>query len=171
MTVCLHPRMYIRAACYFGARFGSVGAMRGLGMVVTAWACRAGLAPHQHSIFLGAASRRLLSGGGGRRGGGTGARVGSDFHKTKKLINNKQIAIHLNRQILSSDTETLCGIIKARAEDFNHVNVATALRKALEAPRHRVPRDIMGILELKPQEVANTVWAYATIGRKPVMPG
>ena len=49
----------------------------------------------------------------------------------------------------SSDTEPLCGIIKTRAADFNHVvDVATPLGKALEAPRHRVPREIMDILGL-----------------------
>jgi len=134
--------MYIRAACYLGARFGCVGA-RGLDMVVTGWAS------HGHRVFLGAASRRLLCAEpvSPPLRGGTGGRVGSDFHKTKKLINNKQIAILLNRQILSSDTDTLCGIIKTRAADFNHVNVATALRKALEAPRHLVPEEIWAILE------------------------
>ena len=59
----------------------------------------------------------------------------------------EQIAIDLNKQILSSDTERLHTIIKTRAADFNHVNVATALRKALEAPRHLVCKEIMNILE------------------------
>jgi hypothetical protein len=105
-------------------------------------------------------------GGGGRGVGGTGGGVGSDFHKNKKMISNKQIAIDLNKHILSSDTETLCAIIKTRAADFDHINVATALRKALEAPRHLVPKKIMDILEesaLKnmetfgPQEIASSL--------------
>ncbi len=89
----------------------------------------------------GAAKRLLSGGGGGFRG--TGGRY---FHKNKKLSNNKLIAIHINKLILSSETETLCCIIKTRAAVFNHVNVATALRKALEAPRHLVPNEILGIL-------------------------
>jgi cold shock CspA family protein len=59
----------------------------------------------------------------------------------------EQIAIDLNKQILSSDTESLYTIIKTRVADFNHVNVVTALRKALEAPRHLVREEIMNILE------------------------
>jgi len=86
-------------------------------------------------------------GGGGRGGRGTGGGVGSDFHNNKQIARHKQIAIDLNKHILSSDTETLCGIIKTQAADFNHVNVATALRKVLEAPRHLVPKTIMDILE------------------------
>ena len=89
--------------------------MRGVGMVFTGWVRRAGQAAHQQSVLFGAASRRLLSGCGGQGGGGAGGGVGSDFHENKKLIDNKQIAIRLNKQILSSDTETLCGIIKTRA--------------------------------------------------------
>jgi len=92
------------------------------------------------------------------------------LHKNEKRIDNKHIAKHLNAQILSSGTETLCDIIKTRAADFNHVNVATALRKALEAPRHRVPRDIMGILEesalrnmknFEPRNIANSLHTMA----------
>ena len=45
----------------------------------------------------------------------------------EKLIDNNQIAKKLNEQIRNSDTETLCDIIKTRAADFNHVNVATAI--------------------------------------------
>jgi hypothetical protein len=109
-------------------------------------------------------------GGGGRGGRGTGGGVGSDFHNNKQIARHKQIAIDLNKHILSSDTETLCDIIKTRAADFNHVNVATALRKALEAPRHRVPRDIMGILEesylrnmqnFEPRNLSNSVHTMA----------
>jgi hypothetical protein len=111
------------------------------------WSCRAGLATHQKNGLFGAASRRLLSGGGGRGGGGTGGGVGSDLHKNKERIDNKQIAKKINELILSSETGTLCDIIKTRAADFDHVNVVTALRKGLEAPRHSVPRDIMSILE------------------------
>ena len=43
----------------------------------------------------------------------------------EKLIDNNQIAKTLNSQIIY--TETLCDIIKTRAADFNHVNVATAI--------------------------------------------
>ena len=136
-----------RALCCLGARLSVFGVLRGVSTVFMGRACRAGIAAPQKNGLFGAASRRLLSGGGGRGGGGTGGRGGSDLHKNEKRIDNKHIAKHLNAQILSSDTETLCDIIKTRAADFNHVNVATALRKALEAPRHRVPRDIMGILE------------------------
>ena len=60
---------------------------------------------------------------GGQGGGGTNGGVGSDFHKNINQIDNKQVPIHLNEQILSSDTETLCDIIKTRAAYFNHVNV------------------------------------------------
>jgi hypothetical protein len=86
-------------------------------------------------------------------------------------MDNKQISKNLNEQIRNSDTETLCDIIKTRATaDFNHVNVATALRKALEEQRHRVPRDIMRILEesalknmytLDPRSTANSLHTMA----------
>ncbi len=111
-----------------------------------------------------------MSGGGGRGGGGTCGGVGSDLHKNKKRIDNKQIAKKINELILSSDTETLCDIIKTRAADFDHVNVATALRKALEAPRHSVPRDIMVTLEesylrnmqnFEARNIANTLHTMA----------
>ena len=124
-----------------------LGVVRGVSTAFTGRACRAGIAAPQKNGLFGAASTRLLSGGGGRGGGGTDGGLGSDLHKNKKRLDNKQIAQKLNEHILSSDTETLCDIIKTRAAEFNHVNVATALRKALEAPRHRVRRDIMGILE------------------------
>jgi hypothetical protein len=39
-----------------------------------------------------------------------------------------------NKFIFNSDTETLCGIIKTQATEFNNVNVATALNKSLETP-------------------------------------
>ena len=92
---------------------------------------------------------------------------------------DKQIAIQLNKKILSSDTETLCGIIKTRAADFNHVNAATALRKALSpsvrnrdrwAPRRPVPKEILDIAEesllknmlsFEPQGVANSLYIMA----------
>ena len=83
---------------------------------------------------------------------------------------DKQIAIQFNKKILSSDTETLCGIIKTRAADFNHINVATSLRKALEAPRHLVPKEILDIvgesllknmLSFEPQGVANRLYIMA----------
>jgi hypothetical protein len=70
-----------------------------VGSLFTEWACRAigevlGTrirAARQQNVLFGAASKRLLS--GGRGGGETGGGVGSDFHKSKKQINNKQIAI------------------------------------------------------------------------------
>ena len=92
------------------------------------------------------------------------------MHKNKKRIDSKKVAKNLNKQILISDTETFCDIIKTRAADFDHVNVATALRKALEAPRHSVPRDIMGILEesylrnmqnFEPRNLSNSVHTMA----------
>ena len=57
---------------------------------------------------------------GGRKEGGCG-------------VADRQTAIQLNEQILSSDTETLYCIIKTRDADFHHVNVATALCKTLKA--------------------------------------
>jgi len=63
----------------------------------------------------------MLSVGGGRGGGKTGGGLDSDLHRNKKRIDNKQIPKNLNKKILSSDTETLCGIIKARAAEFSHV--------------------------------------------------
>ena len=102
---------------------------------------------------------------GGRKEGGGGA--------------DKQIAIQLNKKILSSDTETLCGIVKTRAAHFNHVNAATALRKALSPsvrnrdrwePRRPVPKEILDIVEesvlknmlsFEPQGVANSLYIMA----------
>ena len=81
--------------------------------------------------------------GGGERGGGeTSGGVGSEFHKTIKLISNMSIVFELSKRIVSSDTQSLCDIIKTRAKDFNHVssvwyldcNVTTALGKVLETP-------------------------------------
>ena len=175
-------------------------------MVLHGWPCQAHVAANQLRVLFGVASRRLMSGGSRQGGGGSGSVADSCFpYKNKKFI---------TQQILRSDTESLCDLVKARGAEFNHVNVVAALRKALEAPRHRVPRDIMGILEesafknmlnfeprnvanvlhimakkrYNPQErlyhaieqraeaisgefnsqaVANTLWAYATMGRKP----
>jgi hypothetical protein len=60
--------------------------------------------------------------------------LASDFHKNKKQIDNKEVEKHVNEETLRSDTETLSDIIKTRAVDFNHVNVTTALHRALESP-------------------------------------
>ena len=103
--------MILRASCSLGARLVRVGAVRGVHMVSTVWASRAGLATHlaahQPSALFGDANRRLMSGGeGGRRGGGeTGGGVGSDFHKSKKLLNERIKSI--------ASMQELCDLIHA----------------------------------------------------------
>ena len=76
-----------------------------------------------------------MSGGeGGRRGGGdTGGGVGSDFHKSKKLLNERIKSI--------TSMQELCDLIHASSTEFNHVNVATAFRQVLQMPRDGVSQD------------------------------
>jgi cold shock CspA family protein len=244
------PSIYTKHALFFGKGLGGVGVVRGVGIDLKGWACRAA---HQRRVLFGAASRRLLSVGCGRGGEETGGGNGSDFIRNEKIDESKrlkgeaarwnprgfgfirptdggevvychfssitdgnvlcegdmveyqaeyddfkckhramkvtggrkegggdkQIAIQLNKKILSSNTETLCGIIKTRAADFNHVNAATALRKALSPsvrnrdrwePRRPVPKEILDIVEesvmknmlsFEPQGVANSLYIMA----------
>jgi hypothetical protein len=119
-----------RASCSFGARLVGVRAVRGVHMVSTGWARRAGLAAHQTSVKFGSANRRLISGGAGRGGGGTGGGVGSDVHKNKKLLNKPILSI--------ANMQGLCDLINASSTQFNHVNVATAFRKVLQISRRGV---------------------------------
>ena len=121
--------MHLSAAFSLGACLGGVGAVRGLGLVLTGRACQASLAARQHSVLFGAANRRLLS--GGRGGGGTGGAVGNDFHKNSLKLN-----MELNKRISSIESmKKLCDLIHASSTQFNHVNVATAFRKVLQMPR------------------------------------
>ena len=129
---------------------------------------------------------------------------------------SKQYNIELNKQIMRiSDTKELCDLICKHAAEFDHVNVATALRKVLQNRRGRGdgtdqhaldtleklamtnmeafrPREIANILhimakrrykstlwsdlerraeaiagEFDSKGIANTLWAYATMGTKP----
>ena len=128
--------------------------------------------------------------------------------------------IELNKRISACTAAgELCTLIAAHGTDFNHVNVATAMRKVLQAPQTGVPKAtvrkalqtleeaaLKTIDEFGPQEisntlhiiakkrhvpanesliaelgrkavatatafnaqaVANTLWAYATMGRRP----
>ena len=128
--------------------------------------------------------------------------------------------IELNKRISACTAAgELCTLIAAHGTDFNHVNVATAMRKVLQAPQTGVPKAtvrkalqtleeaaLKTIDEFGPQEisntlhiiakkrhvpanesliaelgrkavatatafnaqaVANTLWAYATMGREP----
>jgi hypothetical protein len=93
--------------------------------------------------LFGALSRRLLSGGGQGRGG-SGGGVGSDFH-----INKKQIAKDLNEQVLRSEQETLCDIIKTRAADI------------LEES------DLKNMKSSEPQSIANSLHSMATKQYRP----
>ena len=129
-------------------------------------------------------------------------------------------SFELNKQITKSGaTRELCTLIQAHSSAFNHVNVATAFRKLLQAPRAGMPRGVVehslealeqralqtmedfgpqaigntlhmmakkryrpanaallpaleGRLravagESTPQNIANTLWAYATLGERP----
>ncbi len=69
---------------------------------------------------------RVIKVTGGRKEGGCG-------------YADKQIAIQLNKQILSSDSETLYGIVKTRAADFNHVTV-TWQQLCAKHLKHRILR-------------------------------
>ena len=142
-------------------------------------------------------------------GNGAGARRGPPPSRA---------SLELNKQIQRCSTASeLCGLIACSAHGFNHVNVATAYRKLLQAGRGGVPRgameralqqleecalqqmpafgaqavantlhifaqkrhgarDLLAALEARagevagecnPQEVANMLWAYATMGRRP----
>ncbi len=121
--------MHLSAGFSLGACLGGVGAVRGVGLVLTGWACQASLVARQRSVLFGAANRRLLS--DGRGGGGTVGAVGSDFHKNSLKLN-----MELNKRISSIESmQKLCDLIHASSTQFNHVNVATAFRKVLQMPR------------------------------------
>jgi hypothetical protein len=124
-------------SCSLGARLVGVGAVRGVHMVSTGWACRAGLTAHQPSALFGSEMQigdRMSRGGNGRRGGvGNGGGVGSDFHKNKKLLNERIKSI--------ASMQELCDLIHASSTQFNHVNVATAFRQVLQMPRDGVSQD------------------------------
>ena len=83
--------------------------------------------------------------------------------------------ILLNKRISSSrDTGELCNIISTHAKEFNHVNVATALRKLLQGPPHVLPADkivealhtleeraLHQIQDFGPQELSSTLHIVA----------
>ena len=93
--------------------------------------------------------------------------------------------IALNKRISSIDSmQELCELIHARSTQFDHVNVATAFRRVLQMPRcgdsqdtHYKPIENLLLAleqraeaisgEFNSQHIANTLWAFATLGRKP----
>jgi hypothetical protein len=87
------------------------------------------------------------------------------------------VNIAINKDFTAcKDVQDLCSLIQNRVIEFNHVNVATAFRKLLLTPRHGVARGTVdqglggggpGGPHVQAQGVANTLWAYATMGREP----
>ena len=109
---------------------------------------------------------------GGRVRGGSSA--GSSF----------AAAVALNGEIKNCySAEELHEIVKEQVDDFNHVNVATALHTMARLTKGTRPKakttahqlTIQTLLRrardtaeaFNPQEVANTLWALATMGEKP----
>ena len=109
---------------------------------------------------------------GGRVRGGSSA--GSSF----------AAAVALNGEIKNcSSAEELHEIVKDQVDDFNHVNVATALhtmarltrgtRRTANTSAHQLTIQALSrrardtAEAFNPQNVANTLWALATMGEKP----
>ena len=85
---------------------------------------------HHHGVASSFRHEPAHAGRGGRRGdGGQGA---------------ARNCIELNKQITKSGaTRELCTLIEAHSPAFNHVNIATAFRKLLQAPRAGMPRGVV----------------------------
>ena len=133
----------------------------------------AGTDGHSSSLL----GRRKRAGGeAGQTGHGGRVRGGSSA--------GLSFAAVLNGEIKNcSSTEELHEIVKGKVDDFNHVNVATALhtmarltkgtRRTAKPSAHRftiqaLSRRARDTAEaFNPQNVANTLWALATMGEKP----
>ena len=87
--------------------------------------------------------------------------------------------IQLNKRIIAArDAETILAIVSAEHGDFNDVNAATACSRLAKARRScaqgpsQVDRGVQQLLStvtrvapsMKPQEIANMLWALATLG-------
>jgi hypothetical protein len=61
--------------------------------------------------------------------------------------------IELNKQIQSmfciTNIQEVCDLIRSSSPEFNHVNVATALRKGLQAPRRGVSPEVQWVPAIK----------------------
>ena len=174
------------------------------------------LAPAHHASECATRGARASRGDGGRGGGGHAGHTNRGSGGQGAARYNVQ----LNQQIAACEsTREVCSLIEEHAAEFNHVNVATAFRKLLQAPRAGMPRGVVehslealeqqalqtmedfgpqaigntlhimakkryrpanaallpaleGRLravagESKPQAIANTLWAYATLGKRP----
>ena len=114
-----------------------------------------------------------------RQGGSSHSRAQAP-HTTQHRRPNKQ-NIELNKQIQSTtNIQELSDLIRSSSAEFDHVNVATALRKVLQAPRRGVSPEVV-VTALKameesalqkmqdfgPQETANTLHIMAKHRHKP----
>ena len=89
--------------------------------------------------------------------------------------------IELNKRIQSiTNVQDLCDLIRSSSAEFNHVNVATALRKVLQAPRRGVSPEVVvtalktleesalqNMPDFGPQQTSNTLHIMAKHRHKP----
>jgi hypothetical protein len=115
-----------------------------------------------------------------RQGGSSHSRAQAPHTTTQHRRPNKQ-NVELNKQIQSTtNIQELCDLIRSSSAEFNHVNVATALRKVLQAPRRGVSPEVVvkalktleesalqQMQDFGPQQTANTLHIMAKYRHKP----
>ena len=106
-----------------------------------------------------------------RRDNAQGGRDGHREHAWRRRSGSARHCISFNKQIIQSGaTSEVCSLIDQHVAEFNHVNVSTAFRKLLQAPRAGMPRGVvehsLETLEQRalqtmedfgPQAIANTL--------------
>ena len=96
----------------------------------------AGRAPAHHAAEGAAPAARGGGDGRGGRGRGRGGHGGGHAGRGGGGQGAARYNIQLNQQIAACEsTREVCSLIEEHAAAFNHVNVATAFRKLLQAPR------------------------------------
>jgi len=150
-----------------------------------AWTCIGGAWPAR-TLSIAWPARALSSGAfslpaSAHPQSGRDRPVANELLSVRLQLGRCDSAIRINKQILKCGGEELQGFIAQRSAEFNPVNVATALRKVLEAkqaftaaPEHadQMVRALEERLEatlsdFKPQDIATSVWAFAKMRSKP----
>ena len=135
----------------------------------------AGRAPAHHAAEGAAPGARGGGDGRGGRGRGRGGHARGHAGRGGGGQGAARYNIQLNQQIAACEsTREVCSLIEEHAAAFNHVNVATAFRKLLQAPRAGMPRGVvehsLEALEQRalqtmedfgPQAIANTLHMMA----------